>query len=220
MDYILLVDNFYPDPDNIRYHAMCSEYRTPRIEGEILDGWRGYRHEIPPGDELIPIKLVKEKVCDYYQLNYDNYEILPNFHYSTEETKLTCHPSFDEYKYHVDDNCSQYAGIVYLYPNPPENSGTTIIDPNTNEKIYIDNVYNRLICYPSNVLHGPTDLFGYDLESGRLTLTFFLYLREDYELIEIKKQNLDHPRNPNIKRNIKSVEESILENKGLKKFII
>lgn len=173
MDYILKIDNFYPDPDYIRYRALQSSYIPPRVDssGQTIDGWRGFRSIIEYRPE---VAIIKEKVCEYFSLSESEYWIDTFFHYSIEDTKTTCSPSFEEYKFHRDSERYEYAGVVYLYPNPSDNSGTTVIDPDTSDSILIDNVYNRLICYPSNLLHGPTDLFGHDLQTGRLTLTFFL----------------------------------------------
>jgi len=171
-DYILTVDNFYKDPDHIRNLAVNNskiQYKTPTLKDE----WRGFRYFISNGEDEPPIQSIKKKVSNYYQLNEDNYSIFSCLHYTIKKTKDDCYPSFEEYKYHRDRNFT-YAGLIYLHPDPPKNSGTTLLDPATKEKILIENVYNRLICYPSNILHGPTDFFGYDLQTGRLTLTFFL----------------------------------------------
>ena len=61
---------------------------------------------------------------------------------------------------------------VYLHPDPPENTGTTLIIDEASHSI--ENKYNRLISYDAKITHAPTDLFGYNIESGRLTITFFV----------------------------------------------
>ncbi len=38
----------------------------------------------------------------------------------------------------------------------------------------VDNKFNRLVAYPSSLIHAPTDLFGDTMETGRLTLSFFI----------------------------------------------
>ena len=40
---------------------------------------------------------------------------------------------------------------------------------------YVENVWNRLVLYDSNVLHKSGKYFGTNLQTGRLTLTFFVY---------------------------------------------
>lgn len=181
MSEILIRDNFLSDPNLIRKIALDLEYNQPRVidyrsigidRVDILDNWRGYRHWFK--DILnVPKQKILNTIFSEYNLNLKDYYLNTCFHYSLEETKLTCLPSFEKYKFHRDSDTSVYAGLIYLYPNPPKNSGTTVVMPN-NERSYLDNVYNRMIVYPSNFLHGPTDLFGHNIETSRLTLTFFL----------------------------------------------
>ena len=52
--------------------------------------------------------------------------------------------------------------------------GTSILDGSKNQIVSVENVYNRLIAYPGNHIHGPSDLFGSDMKDGRITVTFFL----------------------------------------------
>lgn len=160
------IDNFFKNPYFIRKIALNQKYSTPDTDY----GWKGFRCKTP--ECLSDVDLsIKKCVCRFFNKNNENYTIESYFHYSTIETKDTCFPSFEEYKYHVDD--ADYAGIVYLSPDPPVNTGTTFLNIR-NDKILIDNIYNRLVCYQANIFHGPTDLFGLDIKTGRLTLTFFL----------------------------------------------
>lgn len=181
MNEIIIKDNFLSNPDLIRKIALDLEYNQPRVidyrsigidRVDVLDNWRGYRHWF---EEIlnVPKEKILNTICSEYNLNSKNYYLNTCFHYSLEKTKSTCFPSFEEYKYHRDSDTSVYAGLIYLYPDPPKHSGTTIITSN-NTKNYLENVYNRMIVYPSNFLHGPTDLFGNDIKTSRLTLTFFL----------------------------------------------
>ena len=65
-----------------------------------------------------------------------------------------------------------YKRQVYLSPNPPPKTGTTIIINNQNKDI--ENKFNRLVAYPSSLTHAPSDLFGDTMETGRLTISFFV----------------------------------------------
>lgn len=40
---------------------------------------------------------------------------------------------------------------------------------------YVENMWNRMILYDSDLLHKPGKYFGTDLQTGRLTQTFFVY---------------------------------------------
>ena len=43
-----------------------------------------------------------------------------------------------------------------------------------NKIVNVRNRYNRLLAYPAHFAHAPTDLFGEDFYTGRMTLTFFM----------------------------------------------
>lgn len=163
------INNFFQNPNFIRKIALKQKYFSPDID----HGWKGFRCKIPECLSKYNL-IIKQNVCELFNKKFEDYDIDSYFHYSTSETKKTCQPSFEEYKYHVDD--AEYAGIIYLNPDPPPNTGTTFLNK-YHDQIFIDNVYNRLVCYQANILHGPTDLFGYDMKTGRLTFTFFLKTR-------------------------------------------
>lgn len=165
---ILVIDNFLDNPDEIRQLSLECEYFTP-LEDQ---GWRGYRsanwcENSSPYQDIS--KKIKRKVCEYFKIDEKDLRIKCCFHYCLESTKNTCIPSFEEYKFHTDPFV--LAGVIYLTPNPPPNSGTEFFNFNIKK---IDNVYNRLVSYPSNIIHGPQDLFGYDIMTSRITITFFL----------------------------------------------
>lgn len=169
---VLIKDNIFENPDKIRNIAINSKYGEPqynKTSTKYIDGWRGYRHTIINFTDLEELEKIPISISNFYSM--EKFSIKYYFHYTLEKTKKTCFPSFEEYKYHRDD--SDYAGVVYLSKNPPKNSGTTVIN-NLNIKKEYDNMWNRLICYPSTYLHAPSDLFGNDINDGRLTLTFFV----------------------------------------------
>jgi hypothetical protein len=158
---ITVIDNFFDDPDLIRNYAMTVDYRSPRQN----DGWRGFRSNqlnanIPT--EKFVIESIESSLSEIFEktIKSDIY-----FHCSPEFIMQEVQ-NFHDYKYHEDD--SDCAGIVYLTPNPPKNSGTCIKGVKC-----IENVYNRLLTYPGKLTHGPDNLFGNDLSTTRLTVTFF-----------------------------------------------
>lgn len=167
MNSIIIKDNFFSNPNYYRSLALDKkdQFKSPQYSNE---NWKGYR--IPYYEKSFDriLKFVKK------QFSIKEKDILfeTYFHYSLEKTKKSCFPTFNNYKMHIDP-CS-YSGIVYLTPDANIESGTTFIDSYNNSKIKIENYYNRLVCYPANILHGPTDLFGDDIYDGRLTLTFFI----------------------------------------------
>tara|TARA_Y100001936_G_scaffold208189_1_gene213548 strand:+ start:4926 stop:5480 length:555 start_codon:yes stop_codon:yes gene_type:complete len=172
---LLIEDDFFESPDNIRDIALSTEYTCS--EDVVFDvGWRGNRTE---GLDTFNNKIlndISEKVfnivTDFFEIDKSYYAIKTYFHFSHLGTKDTL-DDFDNKKYHIDPT-AEYAGIVYLNPNPPNNTGTSILDGTNNKIISVENVYNRLIAYPSNHIHAPSNLFGTDKNTGRLTFTYFI----------------------------------------------
>jgi hypothetical protein len=166
IDQLIQIDNFLTKPDEIRAMALKMKY-TP---SDDTTGWKGYRAlgQSNYNDNLV--ELVKERVDKaLYNTNFDTY-----FHYTLESTKKDI-PSFNKNKIHRDSGMD-YAGVLYLTPDPPTNSGTVFYDDDYNIIHKVENIYNRLIFYPSRILHAVEDTFGDTIENGRLTFTIFVGL--------------------------------------------
>ena len=169
---LLIQDNFFDDVDKLRNIALSSEYKCS--EDIMFDpGWRGYRTdelELLEDDFLNKCsENILNSVSKFYEL--DNYSITTHFHISYTRTKETLE-DFENKKYHFDP--VSYAGILYLHPSPPKGTGTSILDGENNKMISVENVYNRLVAYPGNLIHAPTNLFGDHMKNGRMTYTFFI----------------------------------------------
>ena len=169
---LLIQDNFFDSVSEIRELALSLDYRCS--EDIVYDvGWKGYRTEeldFFNNDILVECEEnILNSVCNFYNLT--GYSITTYFHISYESTKNILN-DFNNKKYHFD--LSEYAGVIYLTPDPPKKMGTSILDGNKNKIINVENIYNRLLAYPSSCIHAPTDLFGDNKENGRMTLTFFL----------------------------------------------
>jgi hypothetical protein len=161
MKYILK-DDFFENINEIRETALKCEY----IKSNKNTGWKGYRAEITN----TPIKnYVKENLLKI-DPTLKNMDFIFYFHYSLENTKYELNDFWTQ-RFHRDDE--DYAGVVYLVPNPKSQSGTIVFDENDRNSVTIENVYNRLILYNGNLLHGVEDTFGNDIEDGRMTLTIF-----------------------------------------------
>lgn len=171
---ILVKDNFLLDCNFIRKVALEQTYECRNVG----NNWRGYRTKnlmLQNDFTVIESSLqIYDLISDFYNVHHLKLRIKTFFHYSLEETKQYCFPSFDVFKMHYDVRGTLYAGIVYLHPNPKPNCGTVLLNQNSGKTLYLENVYNRLVCYPGNILHGPNDLFGETIENGRMTLTFFI----------------------------------------------
>ena len=172
MSRILILDNFFDNAEDLREFALSSRFFSHEEMSHKV-GWRGFRTDELSGSSnylfFRTCQKIKQKVSEFY--NYDTYadKYYFYFHISIDDTKNSL-PNFHVNKFHTDD--SKFAGVVYLNPNAPNKTGTTIIvNEHSND---VDNKFNRLVAYPSCYTHAPTDLFGDTLKTGRLTLSFFI----------------------------------------------
>lgn len=170
-----IIDNYFVEIEKIRNYALSNNFNK---NPDKYHGWRGFRTSLLDSqlnsiNELINQKILND-VCNFYQLDKDKYLILSYFHYSLESTKIECVFNFESYKWHVDPY--KYAGVVYLTPNAPKNCGTTLIKNSSDigSSFVVENIYNRIFFYPSNLLHAPTNLFGNDINDSRMTISFFI----------------------------------------------
>ena len=172
MRFVYIKDNYFDNAEELRDLALSTRFYTPE-EMTYNVGWKGYRT-----DELrefnndmleFSCQKIRNELMKLYQFEIDKEEGNFYFHTTLNNTKTTLE-DFDLNKFHTDN--SRYAGIIYLNPNPPPKTGTTIvIDDQDN---HIENKFNRFVTYPSYYTHAPTDLFGDDMETSRLTLVFFI----------------------------------------------
>jgi len=176
MNYIIQ-DNFFEDPDSVREFALSQKFYTkenhPYDMGIFPGNRTNYFNDInsiffkkifnkivPPISKLENVKSLEEK--------YEKYDLQISFSYTFKGAK-SCK--------HTDDICPgykiRYGALVYLYPNPPKKSGTTLYLKKTT---YLENKYNRLVAYNSNIEHEPTSNFGTNINNSRLVLTIFFDL--------------------------------------------
>jgi hypothetical protein len=163
MNYIL-IDNFFKEPDIVRKLALSKEY----AKSSKKTGWKGYRTNV---DDIELVNYIKNKLIEIDD-KFKNLVIGESyFHYSLESTKDELSDNFEKNRLHKDT--TEWAGVIYLTPNPTKNSGTTLHNDNTDLEDVIDNVYNRFVLYSGKKLHGPQDTFGSSIENARFTLTIF-----------------------------------------------
>jgi hypothetical protein len=194
---IIVVDNFFKNPDEIRKIALSADYGVKGFHP-------GFRSEQLKLLDPTLYSLIAKKILSLF-LNLEKelaeYQFSMTFQYTTKD--------FDYGWAHFDET-TYCAGVVYLTPNPPENTGTIIYDTpsslstydelqaiktnfytkrikhqdydkarknnndNFKKNIVIENVYNRALIYPSNYAHSENCFFGETKENARLTLVFFL----------------------------------------------
>jgi hypothetical protein len=157
-----LIDDFFVDVDVIREYALSLKYTKSTDD----TGWKGFRTQLFDNKLL---GFIKSKLIEVDE-NFRNLNIRAYYHYSLDNTKNEV-KNFKQYRLHKDP--SEWAGVIYLTPNPPLNSGTTLHNDNGKMTHNIENKYNRFIFYQGSILHGVLDTFGDNLENSRLTITVF-----------------------------------------------
>lgn len=172
MKKILIKDNFFNNAEDLRNLALSTRFFSAE-EYNYDVGWRGYRtNEMRDLDKNIlevASHQIKDELINFFNTEISDYDGNFYFHITLTDTKNTLE-NFETNKFHIDD--SKFAGIVYLSPNPPFKTGTTIIVDNKSNDI--ENKFNRIVAYPSSYVHAPTDFFGDTMRTGRLTLSFFI----------------------------------------------
>ena len=192
LDTLVIKDDFYTNPDEVRALALGKTYAQP-----------------PAGTP----RLAVTAICDESESKamYDRLtpflpqvegnpivgvNILFRYTLANAQKKVFCHV----------DGCSG-AGIVYL--SKPEHcaGGTTIyrhkatgdeIYNKQNRQLYdfrdpaqwevieeVEMVYNRLVIYPGQLFHAITPVFfGERIDNSRLTQNVFVYRQRDRELMQ------------------------------------
>jgi hypothetical protein len=169
MNYIL-VDDFFDNVDEIRNLALSCKYD----KSDATTGWKGFRSTLNNEDLK---KQIHDKLISFNS-QFKNFDLNIFFHYSLDNTKNEMQ-DFWRQRFHRD--YSDWAGVIYLTPEPKNQSGTILFDETNKNPITIENVYNRLIMYDGNFLHGVEDTFGDDINNSRMTITIFSSLKNKKE---------------------------------------
>lgn len=164
LNEILITDNFFPNPDKERNWALSLQYPNSNFSEKSTNN----RSE--------PIHVVDfEKFSSYKNLFYDKFGLRNHDYFKIIGLSYQFNCSNDYYEIHTDTNWD-VAGVVYMTPFAPKNSGTAFFSYNDNKftKEYeVENIYNRAILYPAGVLHEGQNFFGDTLTNSRLNLVFF-----------------------------------------------
>lgn len=198
---MIIVDDFYDDPDLIRHFALKQEY----YKGE-RGSWPGLRSPYINEINLDLFENLKKKLLLIFRdYGYSDFiEVQTTFQLIDE--------TYGTGWVHDDDPKLNIAGLIYLNPTAPESgSGTTLYEDNNDfdgEKyadafmedvlissdedrkkfnklrqeqksqfkptVTIENVYNRCIIFDTRQWHSADGFFGKDKENTRLTQVFFV----------------------------------------------
>ena len=193
---IMVFENFYKNPAEIRKYALGLNYQSPENHGAV-----GYRcqegRKILPGTKEFFEKSLGCKIKFGTELGEWDYSTNGCFQWCNKDVPLV---------YHADSQ--EYAGIIYLTPDAPPNCGTSFFkhkkynsmfgkaifkhddwhDPNLEYNDWfldkepweqvdsIGNVYNRLVIFKASNVHAVTEYFGETIEDSRLFQLFFFNL--------------------------------------------
>lgn len=173
---LLVVDNFYTNPDGVRAYALQQPF-------DVKGNYPGARTKpYLPDDVKDAIQYWMQfagRVTDWFE----NTGYTGAFQLATAQDRTWIH----------SDHYNMWAGVCYLTPNAPHTGGTALYRHKTTglhrrsdhdigegydytkwDKFdTIGNKYNRLILYRGDLFHASVDYFGDNLENGRLFQTFF-----------------------------------------------
>lgn len=174
---LYIIDNFYSNALDVRNFALTCNF-------SVQGNYPGYRTGYIGADNVkneIENNILKRKIT-YWPEGYNT-----SFQYTTKDSTTWVH--YDE---------TTWAGILYLTPQAPKNTGTSIFrhrqtgyyeheqhniinfNSTVNNKddwepiVNIENIFNRLILYKGNYYHSSTIAgFGDTLYNARLFQVFF-----------------------------------------------
>ena len=158
-----IVDSFLELPGLWRSFALKQEYTKDQ------SGYPGKKSK--PLDELNEniFHSLAEKIVKHVNGKNNFQRLKIQFAYTEESEFLQ--------NIHQDESFYNVAGIIYLNENPPIGTGTLFYNKNPNGELIktltVENVFNRMIIFNPTLWHSPANTFGNDLETGRLTVTFF-----------------------------------------------
>lgn len=171
MTAFVCIDNFLPYPNVVRSWALQQQYYTAQ---ELTKKYQ--KETIWPGKRTLQVteldmgysNIILSRVCELCAKHFDMTDRIQ----ISSMFQLTSLEDGDSWVH--SDYTVNYAGLLYLSPNAPIDSGTTFYN---NEETPIDkigNVYNRLLLYKSTLKHKSTNYFGTTNEDSRLTQVFFI----------------------------------------------
>ena len=178
---IIIIDNFYNNIDEVREIALQQNFN-------IKGNYPGYRTKSFANNN---IKNIFEKYIGKTIIHWPN-EYNGSYQYTTKEMKSWVHRDM-----------TNWAGIIYLTPNAPLNSGTGFfkhkqtgienldeynnLDTQLQKQVdcdssnmdkwelidYVGNKYNRLVLFQGFRSHRSMEYFGDNINNGRLFQTWF-----------------------------------------------
>ncbi|MBL7766535.1 MAG: hypothetical protein JNJ58_10600 [Chitinophagaceae bacterium] len=206
--FVIVKDDFYPDPYKVYLTAKNAEYYEP----EWVTGFRSRNVYHESG-----MKKKLERILGIKITRWDTDPVEENgvFYQGFSKGKKKEIPGV-----HSDEPYNDITVLIYLTPGLPYDCGTSLwqhkesglINPpmpadarrmkmslaDLREQLEIDSKmrsrwheidrigyrYNRMVAYPSGVLHSATNHYGENMENGRLYQTFRIGV--DWDTLKMK----------------------------------
>ena len=162
MLHTIVVDNFFDNVDDIISLSKKLKY----YKASESDNWPGLRTKSLHDTHYNLFNSVIIKILNYY---YPNKKL----HYSNSYVVFSRLKYGDQGKtrFHLDDD-TKIAAVIYLSEGNIE-GGTTIFENDNKKQIIVGNIFNSMIAYDGNKLHGYTSLLPFK-NKERLTLNVFI----------------------------------------------
>jgi len=121
---VAIVENFYEDPDVVRAYALKQQYQFLTDKKNAPYVYPGSRTlDIVDLDKALQEKILKKFVSIFHNADYDvmRWAVSTSFQSVTEE--------YGQGVIHTDQN-TILAAVLYLTPDAPLDSGTSLFKPN------------------------------------------------------------------------------------------
>ena len=197
----LVINNFLPYPNVVRSWALSNEFIDSKEFSKRLGLYTSW-----PGLRSQHVMELDQQYADVILSQVSN--IAKKFFLNDQSANISIRSFFqlcreeDGDSWIHQDNDVDVAALLYLSPDAPISSGTTLykcndynywssLDIDQMTKInrvekrdlydnlfspvdVIGNVYNRLVMYRGDIFHKSNDYFGSTIQDSRLTQIFFL----------------------------------------------
>lgn len=177
-DQIIIKNNFFKNPYLIRGKGFLCKYydKNNHPDPSAINSF--------PGIRSIDLRFFDLKLHNYIKtqiqsavntvgingiINPDENEFRLNYSLTFKNTPYNYH-----YDIEYNKNVTNYAGVIYLNKNAPKNYGTSIVL--SDRKIDIENVFNRMVIYPTTMFHSLSGSFGNNIFNARMVVSIFFNL--------------------------------------------
>lgn len=175
----VIKDGFFDDPDQIRQFALAQELLDVKAHNArygARETWPGLRSAaLGSLNSAFEAGVINHLLANILRLPPSRWKANSSF-------QLTRAADGDSW-IHRDDQRFDIAGLIYLTPNPPGNSGTAFYNGSPEsgfaETDRVANRFNRVLLFDSQAWHKSCVYFGSSPADARLTLPFFIELEPE-----------------------------------------